>query len=171
MDHPKDRRERETHTHAMTDRERVCLFVCLCVINCQKEWLAAQGSGQNSVVLLLVGPVSRHCLWPWLPSANTSDLKFSYYWYGWKFTHYIWPAGFFKNMGEFLPRMYSALNMYMFIIFKFSFFTNVLSQTYIIFLQAQVEKVVNKVMKFPFHNWTIYQVTIFLMNLWVNFHS
>ena len=42
----------------------MCVCLCLCVINCQEEWLAAWGFGQNSAVL--PGLVSRHP-----PSAQT----------------------------------------------------------------------------------------------------
>ena len=73
--------ERETQTHSQT--ECVCIL-CLCVINCQEELLAAQGSRPNSAVLAVwfFSPL----LHPWLPSANMLVLKFSYHWYGWKFT-------------------------------------------------------------------------------------
>ena len=128
--------------------------------------LAARGSGSNSVVLASL--VSRHCLWPRLPSANMSVLKFSYHWYGWNFTHYIWPAGFFEDLGKFSPRLCGTLNThvlyYLHLYVHASLFTSFFSQRYIIFCKHKGGKVVDEVTKFPFHNWNI------VTNFWMNFH-
>ena len=107
MDHPQNRRkaQRERYTHRK--RECVCMSVYYQlsrrVAGCPRFW---------TKFCSFLGPVSHHCLWPWLPSANMLILKFSYHWHGWKFTHYLRPTGFFfENMGEFSPRTYGALNM------------------------------------------------------------
>ena len=92
---------------------------------------------QSSVVvgihfLTIVYTLAAICAHP----PDTSILKFSHHWYGWKFTHYVQHAGFFfENMGEFSPRAYDALNYVCFLLFKILFFTNVHN-----FLQEQGEK-------------------------------
>ena len=162
-------RERErhthTHTHTHTQKESVKL-VCLCVTNCQESW-AACDSGQNSA---LPGPVSFHCLRPWLPSvqaiptrpfsssATTSMGENSP-------TMYSLQCSFLKTWVNFHPGLYGngAWNMFFFWCSKIFIFSNVVTQ---IFIELWILKCIYR-WKWN-HPWHMVKVK----NLnWSHFHS
>ena len=97
------------------------MSVCLCVINCQEELLAARGSGRKSVDL--VGPVSVSPVFRALAAICQhvgSQVQLPLVWV--KIHPLRTPCRFFvvvvvvENMGEFSPRTYGALNYVCFVV-------------------------------------------------------
>ena len=77
--------EREAHTHGHLQTERACLYVRVLSAVKKSCWLPEVLD--QIQWFYRVRFQSRHRSRPWLPSANTSVLKFSYHWYGCRFTH------------------------------------------------------------------------------------
>ena len=132
--------------------------MCLCVINCQEESLAARGSGQSSAGSS--GSRFSPLFTPCLPSAQTILTR--------QFSSSA-TAGMGENSpttytlqgsslktGGFSPRMYTASNLYFFIYFIL-YYLNFLYSTNVHNLQqAEGEKVFDTVMKIQFRNSNIY---------------